>query len=311
MDSYKSSKLILETAGLLEKNKEQISRDASRAIFESINTYRKGVITQEESARTCETSLGYLISYLKHQIEITQIDKDKLINDIIQFEEGIAVKRLRSDIDLKDLLSAVYIYKNQVWKFIKDYYISHEHNFTFKDFFVLEDRINTFYMLHIIDITDSYVKVQKEFMRSQEAAFKKWETVVKSAHNIELNIPCREAYAAVARMQAESLARRLRFDEEKVQDIKLAVGEACANAIEHGSSRNGVDVHYHITPSNLIVEVKDYGRGFTPPEEGIDLPLDLFSERGRGLYIMKALMDKVDVKSQVGEGTLLVLNKER
>lgn len=304
-----NNNMEIEIARLIEKNIDGISVSTAKKVFEESSAYRKSSIKEEESVTTCKNFLTYLISYLKEGAQIRKFDKSKLMSDIVKFEDGIAARRLRYEIDLKDVLNAIFIFKNCVWNFIKEQYGGKINNS--EDFFELEKKINDFFITHIIDITDAYIKLHKEIMTSQEAAFRKWETVVKSAHNIELNIPCREAYASVARMQAEAIARRLRFDEEKVQDIKVAVGEACGNAIEHGSSRNGVDIHYHIMPGSLSVEVKDYGQGFTPPKPGeADLPLDIFSERGRGMYIMQALMDKVDVQSAPGEGTLIVLDKK-
>lgn len=298
-----------KTAELLEKNIDVIAARSAKKVFELVKSYRKGMMSQAESVKTCRDFLGYLISYLRNKISDDKLNKSDFMKDLIVFEEGIASRRLRYAIDLNDFLYAILVFKNEVWEFIKENYTGGRYKID--DFFIIENKINNLFILHVIDLTNAYIKIQKEFMLSQEAAFKKWEKVVESAYNIELNIPCREAYAAVARIQAEAIARRLRFDEEKVYDIKMAAGEACGNAIEHGSSRRGVDIHYHITPTDLIIEVRDYGQGFTLPTEEIDLPLDLLSERGRGLFLMKALMDKVDINSAPGEGTLIVLDKKR
>lgn len=295
----------------MQANIDEISSSAVKSIFDGVNSYRKGIITEEESVETCRRFLDYVISYIRQEDCTGKTDKEKFISGLISFEEGIVSKRIRYEIDLKDVLEALYVFNNVVWDFLRAHFARGGKKYDLSDFFALERAINSVFMIHMVDLTNIYIKIHKEFIWSQEAAFKKWETVVKSAHNIELNIPCREAYASVARMQAEAIARRLRFDEEKVQDIKIAIGEACANAIEHGSSRKGVDIHYHINPDNLLIEVKDYGQGFIPPkEEEVDLPLDLLSERGRGLYIMKALMDKVEVKSAPGDGTLVILDKK-
>lgn len=304
----KSNNIEKELASYIKNHAEEIARASAQKIFSEIPAYRKSALKQEESAATCLSFIECLILYLENENNFS-FNKNILIERLIQFEEGVAARRLRYLLDLDDMLKAVLLFKNVLWKHIKNFCGAKQYGI--EEFFIIENKINDFFMNHMIDLTDAYIKIQKEFMLSQEATFKKWEKVVESAYNIELNIPCREAYAAVARIQAEAIARRLRFDDEKVYDIKMAVGEACGNAIEHGSSRRGVDIHYHITPTDLIIEVRDYGQGFEPPKEEIDLPLDLFSERGRGLFLMKALVEKVDIESYPGEGTLIVLDKKR
>jgi len=303
-----SNNIEKETASYIKKYAEAIAGKSAQKTFSEITAYRKSALKQEESAATCLSFLECLVLYLENENNVA-FNKNILIERLVHFEEGVAAKRLRYLLDLDDMLKAVLLFKNILWEYLKSFCV--EKLCAKEDFFVIENRVNGFFMNHMIDLTDAYIKIQKNFMLSQEAAFRKWEKVVESAYNIELNIPCREAYAAVARIQAEAIARRLRLDEEKVNDIKVAVGEACGNAIEHGSSRKGVDIHYHITPTDLIIEIRDYGQGFTPPKEEIDLPLDLFSERGRGLFLMKALVDKVEVNSAPGEGTLIVLDKKR
>lgn len=297
-----------EIALYIRDHTEEIARVSAQKIFSEIPAYRKGAIKQEESAATCVSFLECLILYLENENN-SAFNKSILIERLVRFEEGVATRRLRYLLDLDDMLKAVLLFKNVLWEHIKNFCGAKQ--CSMEEFFLIENKINNFFMNHMVDLTDIYIKIQKKFILSQEAIFKKWEKVVESAYNIELNIPCREAYAAVARIQAEAIARRLGFDDEKVYDVKMAVGEACGNAIEHGSSRQGVDIHYHITPTDLIIEVRDHGQGFEPPKEEIDLPLDLFAERGRGLFLMKALVDKVDIESYPGEGTLIVLDKKR
>ena len=58
------------------------------------------------------------------------------------------------------------------------------------------------------------------------------------------------------------------------------------------------------------VEVQDYGSGFDPTGRG-DEPPDLFSERGRGIFLMKHLMDRLEIDSQSGRGTRIIIAKKR
>lgn len=52
---------------------------------------------------------------------------------------------------------------------------------------------------------------------------------------IELHIPSRLGYEKIAMNTAASTARMMGFSDERVEDLKTAVAEACINAMEHGN----------------------------------------------------------------------------
>lgn len=52
--------------------------------------------------------------------------------------------------------------------------------------------------------------------------------------HVELRLPNRPEFVAVARLTVSAIAARLEFDINDIEDIKVAVAEACTNAIEHG-----------------------------------------------------------------------------
>ncbi len=82
----------------------------------------------------------------------------------------------------------------------------------------------------------------------------------------------------------------LRLEEARAHDVILAVGEAAGNAIEHAYNGHGGSVRlraYVDRQRHLIVEVHDSGRW----------RLEGDPERGRGLGIMKALVDRVSIES--------------
>ncbi len=81
----------------------------------------------------------------------------------------------------------------------------------------------------------------------------------------------------------------LRIDGERVDDVLLAAGEAAGNAIEHAyRGRDGmVRLHAYVYERSLVVEVCDAGRW----------RLDGDPERGRGLGIMRALVDRVSIEN--------------
>ncbi len=79
---------------------------------------------------------------------------------------------------------------------------------------------------------------------------------------VELEIPARSAYVAVVRLVLSSLARSANVDEEAADDLKMAVSEACANAVlSNGQSGRDdpVRISWSEEPSRVVVEVADRG----------------------------------------------------
>lgn len=126
--------------------------------------------------------------------------------------------------------------------------------------------------------------------------------------NISISIPTKSEYVSVARLTASVLANKIGFDIEEIEDIKVAVGEACNNAVLHGKSSDTYDVNFIVKDNCFEVEVNDTGNGFTLgdyKEPDLDNP----KENGLGLFIMKSLMDDVIIKTSDGKGTYIKLTK--
>lgn len=104
----------------------------------------------------------------------------------------------------------------------------------------------------------------------------------------------------------------LRAPVEASSEILLAVGEVAANAYRHGRRRQGrseVRVRCSFDHSTLTVTVADDGPGFDPSlMESADLP-DRFASGGRGLYLIRELMDSVDVDTSA-EGTTITMRRQ-
>jgi len=300
--------LLKKTADLLEEGREQIIDMSARKIYNIIKSYRKRGMPIAESRKTMEDTLEYIIDFLRGNEFSLGKENGLITADLIKFEEGIASRRVVYEIDLKDVLRAIKIFRDEIWTYLSSKTTDEE--IPVGAFFKLEKRINTFINYMMIQIADSYIKNLDMVIQLQEHALLGWEEVVKSASNIDLKIPCKNEFAAIVRMQAEAIARRVHYDEEEVQDIKTAVGEACDNAIEHGKSDKGIEVHYHLTMEELRIEITDYGPGFDSTGMGEEPP-DPFSERGRGIFLMKALMDRVEIYSKPGEGAMVIVSKKR
>jgi len=127
--------------------------------------------------------------------------------------------------------------------------------------------------------------------------------------NITLSLPSKAEYVSVARLTASVIANNMGFNIEEVEDIKVAVGEACNNAVLHGKcDQDRFNLNFVIDGQIFMVEVRDTGNGFDF-EEYTEPDLMNPRENGLGLFIMKSLMDEVEVTSTVEDGTCIKMVK--
>ena len=126
---------------------------------------------------------------------------------------------------------------------------------------------------------------------------------------VEFHVPGRAEMLALIRSRVVEFARSMPFSEEEIDDIKLAVGEASANAIRHGAAAASckVAVKMERRPRCLKVSIADQGCGFDPSSVPTPAPGALV-ENGRGIMLMRALVDEVKFHF-ARPGTRVVLTK--
>jgi serine/threonine-protein kinase RsbW len=122
------------------------------------------------------------------------------------------------------------------------------------------------------------------------------------ATTVEVRLPSRLGFEKVALATAASVARLMGFREERVEDLKTAVAEACINAIEHGNRLNeklSVGVVLSVSEDSLEVKVIDDGKGMK--RAGIAAKPDIDrkmhgeeSARGMGMFLIQALVDEAE-----------------
>jgi serine/threonine-protein kinase RsbW len=84
------------------------------------------------------------------------------------------------------------------------------------------------------------------------------------------------------------------FVDQTLSDVETALGEALANAAEHGHrAGSGFEVRIFIERDMLVIEVQDDGLGFISPDIAATSPAH-DAPRGFGIYLMRHLMDQVD-----------------
>ena len=110
----------------------------------------------------------------------------------------------------------------------------------------------------------------------------------------------------------EKLAKYLGISDEKIGEARILVTEAIINAIEHsGKKISEVDVEFTMTKKNLVIFVRDYGKGFKPDaieEPDIHKKMGSESKRGWGLKLMKSMSDDFLIESN-DTGTKITLIK--
>ena len=110
----------------------------------------------------------------------------------------------------------------------------------------------------------------------------------------------------------EGTLRGFGVEESAVADIAISVSELVNNAIVHGNKSSGekmVTVRIMKSRGEVTISVSDEGGGFDPSH--VPNPLDdenLLHEVGRGLFIVRSLMDKVDVQA-TDVGTTVAITK--
>jgi serine/threonine-protein kinase RsbW len=130
-----------------------------------------------------------------------------------------------------------------------------------------------------------------------------------SSSSIELRLPSRLGYEKVAMNTAASVARLKGFSEERVDDLKTAVAEACINAMEHGNKLDdslSVGVILSMDANSLEVKVTDNGEGPQSKTDAPNIDKKMQEEedaRGMGMFLIQALVDEVEWVSSPPSGS--------
>ena len=96
---------------------------------------------------------------------------------------------------------------------------------------------------------------------------------------------------------SSEIARKMNFSKDQQDNLSIAVTEAVGNAIVHGNKKDinkKVHILFKLKKDQVDVRVKDEGKGFDP--DTLDNPLNpenIMKENGRGIFILKALVDDV------------------
>ena len=131
---------------------------------------------------------------------------------------------------------------------------------------------------------------------------------------ITLEIPAKAEYLSLVRAVVVSAAALdPAVEDQRLEDLRLAVSEATTNAIRsHANlgSEERITIRCGLTDDRIEVEVQDRGSGFNPeklePAGPLDQPGRLSYEGGFGIPLMRVLADEIKINS-ADEGTTVQL----
>jgi len=120
------------------------------------------------------------------------------------------------------------------------------------------------------------------------------------SNQIELTLPINPAYVSAARLTASSIASRLGFGIEEIEDIKTAVSEACTLIIEKIACKNKNSFKLIFKPESNSVDITFLITGDIKNTQEFD--------QETSMIMIKALMDKIEIKPKEN-GILILLTK--
>jgi serine/threonine-protein kinase RsbW len=129
-----------------------------------------------------------------------------------------------------------------------------------------------------------------------------------------ITIPSIPDYIASVDEFIENWLRERRVPEDMIADLAIAITELVNNAIKHGNKKDSsksVTVRLRLQNSEATAMISDQGKGFNP--DIIPNPVaqeNLMKEIGRGIFIVKSLMDDVRFSFPTQGGTLVTIVKK-
>jgi serine/threonine-protein kinase RsbW len=137
---------------------------------------------------------------------------------------------------------------------------------------------------------------------------------------VELKFPAKPEYVGVARLLMSGVASRLGFAVDDIEDIKLAVAEACTNATLHAyqGEQGQIIITCTAFEDRIEIMVIDHGRSFDIEHiryrmKPIDhrTPIEQLHEGGLGLFLIETLMDEVQIQNDDGIAISMVKYRRR
>ena len=125
---------------------------------------------------------------------------------------------------------------------------------------------------------------------------------------LSLALPRDELSVPVVRRVLTSAMEVLGVSDDVIADVEVALTEAATNVLKHAGTGEEYVVSAGIDGDQCVIEIVDRGRGFDSSGAGFT-DAEPGAERGRGIQLMRALVDRVSFESRDTEGTVVHLEK--
>ncbi|WP_045742051.1 MULTISPECIES: ATP-binding protein [Actinoplanes] len=126
--------------------------------------------------------------------------------------------------------------------------------------------------------------------------------------SVRLNLPREVDSVPAVRRLLRCALTTLRVDRQAGADLEIALTEACANVVKHAAGVENFEVRLEVADDRCSIDVVDEGTGFDlGPDAGVSPAPS--SERGRGLFLIRALAENVRMHSSPRTGSLIHFEK--
>ena len=123
---------------------------------------------------------------------------------------------------------------------------------------------------------------------------------MKNGSSVEVRLPSELGFEKIAMSTAAGMAAMMGFSDDRIEDLKTAVAEACINAIEHGNRFDDrLDIAVVLSSNNDELEIKviDDGNGLRTSPSTPDIDRKMAGEeepRGMGMFLIQSLVDEAE-----------------
>lgn len=135
-------------------------------------------------------------------------------------------------------------------------------------------------------------------------------------NKISIELMSKSQNEGFARVAVAAFISQLDPTVEELTDVKTAVSEAVTNSIIHGyeNRKEGIiKIEASITGNEITISIEDFGKGIKDVEQAME-PLYTskpeLERSGMGFTVMETFMDSLEVKSEDGKGTKVVMKKK-
>lgn len=137
---------------------------------------------------------------------------------------------------------------------------------------------------------------------------------METCNHMQVSFDAKSVNEGLARMIVTAFMTEMNPTLEEIADVKTAVSEAVTNAIIHGYEDEDrlVELKCERSGQQLMVTVEDHGAGIANVQEAMQpfyTSKPQLERSGMGFSFMEAFMDKIEVCSDLGKGTKVVMWK--